>query len=447
MVEAERLKSLSPQSQNTQLMYNVQKAIECFMPQIGWRQNVDRSRKITDTDLLKSDSGRYYQDFHPLITHNNILSCMEDISLVSFDVFEVDTFYQKGEIVRTPESEMVVKYYERLQYGQGNLLTDAEHWKEVQIDEYWHWLRQENEAAITQALDDWCTQHLNGVTSDLTIESRKVWNLPGDGSLLAKDDFFVYQQIDLEPDNQLATTIHEISLYFDTMGSYEILLFKSGQSAPFRTVTVDYTEAGSIQWVDLPDWVLPHDGSVYWLGYNQNDVPGQAYDQSKPMYNSGDLGYHCVYTDTFELRVGKTPYLEDGETLTPISTIWDFATNKFDSSLGSIGLNFRYTTQCDFSDYLDRNKSKFLTLIGLQMAIRLLQVFINNPGARINRHQKVMNANEIRFELGGDSQGRPGGLEAKYRKALKALNISNTQISKHCLPCGKGTISFKHYST
>ena len=430
-------------------MYNAKKAIDCFMPLIGWRQNVDRSRRITDTLLLKSDSNRYYQDYHPTITHNNLLSLMEDISLVDFDIFDAGTTYLKGEIVRSEQTEPNTIYYQRLTDGQGEPLTESTAWEVVQIDEYWHWLRQENESAILQALDDWVSEHLNSIVSDDIIDSQQVWKLSGDGSTIEKDDFFVYHQIDLKHDNHLVTTIHEISLYFDTIGSYEILLFKSGQTTPFRTVPVDYVEANTIQWVAVQDWELPHDGSTYWLGYNQNNVPGKAYDQTKVLSTSsmyGVEGLYSVYqvcTETFELRPGKTPYIDSA----PISEIWDFSTNRFDSALGSIGLNFRYTTTCDFSDFLERNKYKFVSIIGLQMAIRLLQIFINNPSAKINRHKEVMSKAELRFELGGDSRNpASGGLEKKYKKALKALTVSRSQISSHCLPCGKGTVSFKHYS-
>lgn len=104
--------------------YDLTAVITALTTRIGFRQPTD-SGAVTLTDPVKqSDSGRYYQDFHALVTVNNIKSVMEDANADATKLNAYLDSLEKGIIARClnglftgPEIIEQVKLYQRTGYN------------------------------------------------------------------------------------------------------------------------------------------------------------------------------------------------------------------------------------------------------------------------------------------------------------------------------------------
>ena len=66
---------------------------------IGWEQNYDTSDlKISDA-LTVSESGLYFQQIHPLLTLQNMSCIAPDFKNMTFEEYNVEKAYSKGNIV------------------------------------------------------------------------------------------------------------------------------------------------------------------------------------------------------------------------------------------------------------------------------------------------------------------------------------------------------------
>ena len=66
---------------------------------IGWEQSFDADLRLSDT-LTVSESGIYFQQMHPLLTLQNISCIAPDFKNMTFDEFDSEKEYVKGNIVK-----------------------------------------------------------------------------------------------------------------------------------------------------------------------------------------------------------------------------------------------------------------------------------------------------------------------------------------------------------
>lgn len=428
------------------MLFDNSKILTAFMPLLGWTQNIDPSRKILDALMLQSTSGRYYNEYHPLLTHDNILSLAPDIELFLplYEDWNVNKNYLLGDIVRgeNPDTQEY-EYFQAIQANQGQSLdfdADTEYWKKIQLDKYWEWLKVKNQTAIVAALSEYLTAKVLKESARELLETKVFWDSTGNqNELVENDGRFVFYEIRPNRDPYLVHKINRVGIQFDTIGTKTIKCFKSGFSGTFQSANLAYTAVNSVQWFDL-DWSIPSDG-VYYIGYDQANTPGNAIEISRDISAHENIKRQCIKAKHFMVRMGHTT------DVSPIS-LWDTKNNVYSNRYGSMGLNIDMSVCCDYTQFFLNNKMKFVDLIGYKMAMVLLNTFVHNPNAVINRNESILQRNEIRFEIAGDSQGRPGGLQKTYTDTMKAISFNRQMISKVCLPCGRnGGMRFKHRSS
>lgn len=180
---------------------------------VGFRQPLGSGVPVLNAGNLLTESGRYYQDFHSLVTVANIKATME----------------QAGA-------------------SDGNLNT---------------YLTDLKKAAIQRSL--------NGVfTGPQIIDQGKVFRRYGlNDSLITNAGNFVGYEIDVAECQDAGVQIDALLLYFDSAVTFNVYLFKDGKVTAEWTQSVT-TVANQITETVLTDKVLGR--GKYYLGYFQNDI-------------------------------------------------------------------------------------------------------------------------------------------------------------------------------
>jgi hypothetical protein len=210
--------------------FNLSQTMAALFGRVGWRQPLQSGSPVVNSTNLLSKSGRYYQDFHALVSVANIKSILEEPGASDTNLNSYMESLQRSIIMRCLTSV----FYEPEYLSQG-LLFDR---------------RGENDQVIT-----------NG-------------------------NLFVGYRIKTPPIPDIAVQVDSVSLYFDSDATFNLYLFQDNRKTP-----VWFTEVSTVgnqqTIVNLPDIVLNYIGGAnagnsFYLGYFQADIgSAKAYDEQK----------------------------------------------------------------------------------------------------------------------------------------------------------------------
>ncbi len=325
----------------------------------------------------------YYNDMHPLLTFDNLLSIAPDVDHLG------DTDNEKA------------------------LAFTA-------------WLKEKTEAGIINAVNDWLDHKLPQRSAKNLLERRQVWNTAA-GNVHLDQDKGKLVGIELVPkrSRDLTLTIEQIGLQLSENQTLTVYLFSSDSQTVVESEEITYTAAGGVQW-ETVNWTVSCYGAHY-LVYSQNDLTGQSVNGTYDYFERSAISQQIPGAE----MVLISPFETTGTT----SALWDISRNAYNYDT-NFGLNLRLNVQCDYTTFLLEQKDLFKTLIGLHVAAVILGELAYNPNVRLNRNQAMVDRSQVLFELHGDSQGpRPMGLMHRIEKARQTVALDMKQLDKHCLPC------------
>lgn len=199
--------------------YDQSAVVTALATRLGFRQPVGGP---TLTDPVKqSDSGRYFQDFHALVTVDNIKSTMEQSGATDSDLSTYLTTLKSACIMRT----------------------------------------------------------LNGVFNgpDIIQQVRLFTRRGYNDQLVANTGFFVGYEIDVAKKSDAAVQIDSVYFFMNGARTFVFYLFKDGKQTPEWSQSVTSAQNEIVQ-VDLTDKILKQ--GKYYLGYFQDDLGiVQAYQE------------------------------------------------------------------------------------------------------------------------------------------------------------------------
>jgi hypothetical protein len=209
---------------------------------VGFRQPLGSGVPTLSAPVIATDSGRYYQDFHSLVTVQNIKATMEQVNASDSDL---NTY-----------------------------------------------LINLKKAAIQRCL--------NGVfTGPQVIDEGRIFRRYGtNDQLITNSSLFVGYEIDVAETQDAGVQIDALQLYFDSAVTFNVYLFKDGKLSAEWTQSVT-TVANQITEVTLTDKVLAK--GKYYLGYFQNDIgSAKAYREQVECWNEsyyyGAKAVQCAST-------------------------------------------------------------------------------------------------------------------------------------------------------
>lgn len=382
-------------------MYRADTIKTKFINLLGWRHHHSPVEFTIKDELTKSETGQYYQDFHPLLTLDNIRSV-------------------------APE------------FDEGN-------------DSFSDWLKIKTEASILKAVETFYSTKLADKTIRNILESKVLFDGAGRLTDVVRNtnSLVGFEIIPVRADGA-TLKIEKVGLQFNQNGKFTLYLFHSSSPEPIKTIEVDYTKNGGIQWIEA-ELYLPYisestdAGGSWFLCYNQTELPDgmmaieKNRDWSKePCRSCSSSEYESwqAWSQYLEVHPFKTPALGEMK-------MWDIEDNLYTYTT-NYGLNLKVTMECDLTDIIVEQRRSFQNVIGLQVAADMIREFAYNPNFRINRMQQNFSRNELLYELDGDSQGyKKSGILYRLDKAMEALMIDTTGINRVCMPCKNEGILYR----
>ena len=358
---------------------------------VGWRQNADPSG-VQLTALTTTSSGLYFNDIHPALTLDNLLSIAPQFDLIDSDTAAVNTAFTG-------------------------------------------WLTEKVEAGIVKAISSWTSEKMKNRTAGNLLNDTKLFRTTGRlQNTDTNNSEIVGIEVSPRREKGIATKIRKVGLRLTQNQTLTINLFSSENTAPDATpLTAVYTAAGGVQWFTV-DWDLPPTGT-YWIAYDQADLTGQSVN--------GLLDYN--YDNRGITHYPGNKYFQSVSFVVPgnDAALWDISQNQYTLST-NYGLNLELDVRCDYTSFVVDQKALFADLVALQVGMDILRELAFNPSARVNRNEAVMSPAQLIYEIDGDAQGRNDfSLLGKFQAELSNVAFDDSQISKTCLPCRKRSARHK----
>lgn len=371
-------------------MFDINKIKAGFAKINGWRNSSDLDvPQITNPDLLTSESGLYYNDFHPLI----------DMEAISNSI---------------PETKDLEEYLEeRVASGVVKVFQKFAMWK----------------------------KEMNS-TKTILNSSAMFDGVARFSQTLVNEGKFVGFKIQLKNSYGVSAKIDRLGLQFTSpQTNLPIYVFHSSQLDYVQRILVTTTKASSMEWVTLSEpidfsYYGDNDtGGYYYIGYYQDDILGTALKKDFNFINfcAGCQGREAIKIWNTRLNFMQVvPFYVSASNHT-FQEMWDYY-DDIETPDINYGLNIATTIQCDLSDYFIENRVTFSEAIGMQIAVDIL-----NDMKHSNRANRIVevNRNMIIRDLEGDKETNERGLALRLEDALKALDFDFSKIDSPCLPSNK----------
>ena len=374
-------------------MFNPTTIQNCMTSLLGWRNDANTSvPQITNTALLTSDSGLYYNDFHPLLLIENITNTL-------------------------PEDKTIDNYLtEKVNSGINKALT------KVVLE-----------------------KKLNESTKTLLNSSKLFDGIGRFQDTVISNGRFVGVELEIFPSYGAKVIIDKIGLQFtQTQTNLPIYIFHTSQIDPIKTVTATTTKANSLEWLTLSETIdlsylseTYDSGGMFYIGYFQDNISGQAIKKDFNFLNGpcntcrGGANAMKVWNE--RLNFVRIVPVEVANGSLNGTQMFDYTKRKYNAT-NNFGLNFGVTVQCDISQYLCEQKLILTDLIGKQVAVDILNDMKHST--RLNRIANV-SQNMIIRDLEGDRETFEPGLAKRLSDSVKAVDFDFSKIDSPCLPCNK----------
>jgi len=374
-------------------MFNPTIIQNCMTSLLGWRNDANTSvPQITNTALLTSDSGLFYNDFHPLLLIENIANTL-------------------------PEDKTIDNYLtEKVNSGINKALT------KVVLE-----------------------KKLNESTKTLLNSSKLFDGIGRFQDTVISNGRFVGVELEIFPSYGAKVIIDKIGLQFtQTQTNLPIYIFHTSQLDPIKTVTATTTKANSLEWLTLSETIdlsylseTYDSGGMFYIGYFQDDISGQAIKKEFNFLdgpcNTCRGGANAMKVWNERLNFVRIVPIEVANGSLNGTQMFDYTKRKYNAT-NNFGLNFGVTVQCDISQYLCEQKLILTDLIGKQVAVDILNDMKHST--RLNRIANV-SQNMIIRDLEGDRETFEPGLAKRLSDSIKAVDFDFSKIDSPCLPCNK----------
>lgn len=432
---------------NSKAMYRPQDIKTGLANLIGWRQHHDVNLFKIDNSLTVTETGQYFQEFHPMLTLENIKSIAPNYNDITYPAWSSLTTYVAGDIV----------LYNSVLYRSKGTNTDTipssnpNSWR--LYDAFSDWLREKTDSSILKTIRAFWDEKMVHRTARNILENRPIFNGAGRITDIVNEssNFVGFELVPIRAAG-VTTKINKIGLQFVGTGEVTLYLYHSSQKYPITDTTVERTKDCSMEWFDLTDWYLPYlnadidAGGSWYIVYDQAAIGDQQAIKKDIDWSQGPCST-CDYEERSGFDVWSK-YLEihpfkvsgvDRNTL----ELWDVAKNLYTYN-SNYGINLQLTIECDATDLIISQKKAFQSVVGLQLASDMLREFAHNPNFRIGRQQQNFTKGELLYEIDGDSQGyKKSGLLVDLNKAMKAIDLDSTNFSNICFPCSKRGVKYK----
>lgn len=375
-------------------MFSSIKARECLRGVIGWKDHYDPAEvaPLTDTDLLVSESGEFYQEKHPAM---------------------------------------------RLDLISASLPSNRD------LNEY---LKEVEEGAITELLNDISvTKELSRVGKEI-VGNDVIFNAIGYiGDTITNEGRFVGIKINPTQKIGLKVVLNRIGLQFtQAQTNFKLYLYHTSQVDPLKEFTFANTLGGKFHWEEVQFDIKADDkeitGGEYFLGYYQDDLSGNAVHYDKLNWRTGfcsacDGGIKQGIYSGIQRFVGMRAFYLPASDIDSNRKMFN-PDNVIYSDTNNWGMNMNVSVRCDLTNFWCDNRMTMKNILGLKVTHKILKdISFSQQMNHVEERLKMM----IIRDLEGDKETNYINIADQYKRALKAIKYSHSSINSICLPCDKAS--------
>ena len=420
---------------------------------VGWKKGPSLLGATVCSTLHESESGLYFQQAHPLITLDNLMSIAPDFSKLEGD----GVYPEYNTLARTSvyKKGIVVSYAGKLYKAIQDTIPGTpdklpEYWSET--SRFSEWVEAKTKESISKAVSRFWSEKAAERTTKALCEDKVLFDGTGrlSDTIANRSNIVGFEIVPIRA-RGVTLKINRIGLQFTKPGDYKLYLMHSSSAEPIRTLTFTKNVKG-FEWFPVSDLLLPYEsdlvdaGGSWYLCYRQNELPEESQAIKKDRDWSKGPCSSCSRKE-FIAWQAWSKYLE----VHPFAIkdipgdieLWDIENNSYDYS-SNFGINLDVSVFCDLTDFIISNRALFQDVIMKQFAADMLREFAFNPNVRANRHSINASKLDIMYELDGDSSSlKKAGLNYQLDLAYKAIKLDTQGIDRVCLPCKNNGIKYR----
>ena len=369
-------------------MFDTSTVLTSLLSLIGWRQNEDPGGWQL-TGLTTTDSGRYYNSAHPLLTVDNLAAIAN-----RFDQIEVNDT------------------------DRNNAFTA--------------WLQQHTEQAILEVLDTWLFEKVGLKSAANLLSDARLFSMGGSMAILSNQVISDFYGMEIVPmsSKHIDGTVKQIALQFDNDQTVTVEFYATDNPNRLQSVDVVYNSGGGVQWVDV-NWAM-EGGKTYFIGYHYSGKTGNSINGVQ-QFDFASSGMQAFPTEKYYNATAFHVTTNDNQVL------WDTRVNSYTTG-DNYGLNVELSFECDYTQFIIDNRQVLKSAILYGVGIYFLRLMISNPSAKINTQEA--NIESLRMWLqnemvGHSDEKQDGSIMGRYKAALKAIQFDRGRIDRVCLPCNQ----------
>ena len=364
---------------------------------VGWRDHWDNTEiPALPASLTNTDSGQYYQDFHPSVRLDYIQALLPSN-------YALNTFLDDIETSSIKQVLNQLGTYKKLNHAGMELVK-------------------------------------NNLIYDNVIKDKPILN----------ESRFVGIEFKLDSSKiGLRATINRIGLYLtQAQPSLTLYLFSSLQESAIATYTFTSSNTNSFTWLEQKIDLDYSDGSnnsgaVYYLGYYQNDLVGQAIKYDVLNWKNGycrscDGGTRSTKYSSISKHLNMSPFYVANGNLPAVGTMFDTDDMVYTYS-NNYGFNFNISVKCNLTQFWIDNKLTMTNAIGLIVAQKVLEMM--KASSQVSSIEQNVQINIIR-DLEGDATTGNVPLWQRVVKEVKAVNLDQSNLNTLCVPCARKGASY-----
>lgn len=359
---------------------------------VGWKDHWDIAEiPALSAALTTTESGQYYQDYHPSVRLDYIQALLPS------------------------------------NYPLTTFLDDIE------------------SSAINQMLEKMITQKkLNNAGMDLARNDLIYDNILKDRPII-NESRFVGVEFSLNSDSiGLRAIIHRVGLYLTVaQPSLTLYLYSSLQASSVATYTYTSAVSNVFTWLaqeitlDYSDG-SDNSGAVWYLGYYQDDLVGQAVLYDSLNWKNGYCrtcggGNRSTKYNSISRYLTMSPFYISATNVPAVGTMFDTDDMVYDYS-NNFGFNFNISIVCNLTQFWIDNRSTMTNAIGKIVALKVLEMM--KASSQISAIEQNVQINIIR-DLEGDSDTRQVPFWAQVDRAVKTTNLDQANVNSTCVPCAR----------
>ena len=361
---------------------------DCLADLLGWRNHYDATEipNFVDTSLNNSDSGQFLQDFHPAMRLDLVKACL-------------------------PANKDLEEYLSEVRY-----------------------------AAVDELINKiWNVKKLRGRLKEI-LESDTLFNGVGTRSDTENNlGRFVGIKFHAREDIAVDYIIEELGLQFtEGQTDLKVFLYHTEMEDAVMSFLYNSIEPYRMTFQTLNQTLSNFDKKkgVWYLGYFQDDIAGQAINYNSFNWLSGGCTSCGSRWNNRLLETKK--YMQAIPFYVPSSGL-NSDLRPDDKQVVEVtdrnfGFNIRYNVRCSINDLLCDNRDALIDILGLQITHKILNMIkFSQQSNFIERNLEI----QIIRDLEGDVETRQPTILQRLNSQLEAVNLDFSNLGNICLQCEK----------